>query len=80
MYPKRLYMVCIEAVVPVAERADETGIGSWLALSMSSRPSTIKDLAPVGSDASLNLSRAETSSRWCGSVGGGARSDVVLIT
>ncbi|GFV03608.1 uncharacterized protein TNCV_1024271, partial [Trichonephila clavipes] len=34
----------------------------------------------VGQRCTLNLSRAETSSRWCGGRGGGASSGVVHVT
>ncbi|GFV62666.1 hypothetical protein TNCV_903581 [Trichonephila clavipes] len=54
------------------------GIGPWLALSS---PVPLKTRR-VGKRCTLNLSRAETSSRWCGMVvrRGGASSGVVHVT
>ncbi|GFX28672.1 uncharacterized protein TNCV_4860361 [Trichonephila clavipes] len=48
---------------------------------MSSGPVPLKTRR-VGERCTLNLSRAETSSRWCGVVvrRGGASSDVILVT
>ncbi|GFX56527.1 hypothetical protein TNCV_74731 [Trichonephila clavipes] len=57
------------------------GIRSWLACNQS-EPSTTKDPLCRGTMYTLNLSRAQTSSRWCGMVvrRGGASSGVVLVT
>ncbi|GFV85076.1 hypothetical protein TNCV_3320141 [Trichonephila clavipes] len=53
--------------------------GGWLVTSSSLVP---RKTRRVGERCTLNLSRAQTSSRWCGVVfrRGGASSDVVLIT
>ncbi|GFX06384.1 uncharacterized protein TNCV_2939121 [Trichonephila clavipes] len=60
-------------------------VSQWLAWRgwhvMSSRPVPLKTRR-VGGRCTLNLSRAQTSSRWCGVVvrRGGASSGVVLVT
>ncbi|GFU60420.1 hypothetical protein TNCV_1820511 [Trichonephila clavipes] len=58
------------------------GIGSWLALSRVQSPVPLKDPPCRAAMHALNLSRAETSSRWCGVVvrRGGASSGVVHVT
>ncbi|GFY03234.1 uncharacterized protein TNCV_1171941 [Trichonephila clavipes] len=57
------------------------GIGSWQVCRVSSSPVPLKTRR-VGQRCTLNLSRAETSSRWFGVVvrRGGASSGVVHVT
>ncbi|GFV20362.1 hypothetical protein TNCV_4141231 [Trichonephila clavipes] len=67
----------VRSAPPVA--AVGIGIGSWLAWSQFDPPLKTRR---VGQRCTLNLSRAETSSRWCGVVvrRGGASSGVVHVT
>ncbi|GFW95561.1 RNA-directed DNA polymerase from mobile element jockey [Trichonephila clavipes] len=65
---------------PVAGVSGGQGIESWLAC-LEFEPSATKKTRRVGQRCTLNLSRAEMSSRWCGVVvrRGGASSGVALV-
>ncbi|GFX42646.1 uncharacterized protein TNCV_2689461 [Trichonephila clavipes] len=73
--------------IELRERTDVAGVAEWYryqimaCLVMSSSPVSLKTRY-VGQRCMLNLSRAETSSRWCGVVvrRGGASSGVVHVT
>ncbi|GFU65811.1 uncharacterized protein TNCV_567201 [Trichonephila clavipes] len=80
-------LIYIKSIVPTEESCDVAAVAEWYryrimaCLVMSSSPVSLKT-RHVGQRCMLNLSRAETASRWCGAVvsRGGASSGVVHVT